>query len=200
MLNIALTGNVAAGKSTVVRWFEEWGATIIDSDSLVAEAQRPGTKTLADLVRRFGASILAPDGTLDRDVLRKMVLDDSIALDSLNAIVHPAVRTRREELIAQARHRGDLIVVNDIPLLFEVMDPATFDLVVLVESPEAARRTRILGRGLTTRETERLMATQMPSDQKRARAHIIIDNGGSLDDLRTAAEEAWRQICLLADA
>ena len=200
MLNVALTGNVASGKSTVVRWFAQWGATIIDSDALVSEAQQPGSQTLSAMVRQFGESILLPDGSLDRDSMRQIVLHDSTAREKLNSIVHPAVRIRRREMVAEALQRGDRILVNDIPLLFEVMNPAVFDLIVLVESPESARRTRILERGLTEDEVERLMATQIPPDTKRARSHIIIDNSGSLEELRDAAAKAWKEICSRAEA
>src|SRR6266853_6357097 len=118
MLNVALTGNIAAGKSTVVDLFRRWGATIIDADVLVREAQAPGGEVLAAIAGRFGADVLASDGTLDRASLRGKVMGDDVALTALNAIVHPAVQQRRLELQSAAAERGDAIVVNDIPLLF----------------------------------------------------------------------------------
>jgi dephospho-CoA kinase len=194
MLNVALTGNAAAGKSTVARWFADWGATIIDSDVLVAEAQQPESETLAAIIIRFGVSIVLPDGTLDRGALREIMLGDSDARAALNAIVHPAVSTRREELVADARRRGDRIVVSDIPLLFEVLDPGDFDLVVLVEAPNSIRHKRLVSRGLSEDEASQLMASQLPSEQKRARSDIIIENRGSLDELKDAARAAWEEI------
>ena len=95
MLNVGLTGNIAAGKSTVVDWFRRWGATIIDADALAKEAQAPGSDVLATIVRRFGTDVLAKDGTLDRAALRGKVMGDDDALSALNAIVHPAVQSRR---------------------------------------------------------------------------------------------------------
>src|SRR5437867_1567043 len=94
VLNVALTGNIAAGKSTVVDLFRRWGATIIDADVLVREAQAPGGEVLAAIAGRFGADVLASDGTLDRAALRGKVMGDQAALDALNQIVHPAVRRR----------------------------------------------------------------------------------------------------------
>src|SRR5574341_225927 len=123
MLNVALTGNIAAGKSTVVELFRRWGATVVDADALAREAQEPGTEVLAQIAQRFGADVLNPDGSLDRAALRGKVMGDDAALGALNAIVHPAVRKRRDELQRQAAARGDLILVNDIPLLFETLDP-----------------------------------------------------------------------------
>src|SRR5712671_4276350 len=164
MLNVALTGNIAAGKSTVVGFFRRWGATIIDADELAREAQAPGTEVLAAIVRRFGRDVLSSDGALDRAALRSKVMGDEDALTALNAIVHPAVQRRREELQQAAAQRGDLLVVNDIPLLFEVLDPAQFDGVILVDAPDALRRTRLRTmRGLSNQEAERMIAAQMPA-------------------------------------
>src|SRR5919109_173326 len=119
MLNVGLTGNIAAGKSSVVGLFRKWGATIIDADALVREAQAPGSTVLAAIAGKFGADVLASDGTLDRAALRGKVMGDDVALNALNAIVHPAVQQRRTDLQRAAEERGDAIVVNDIPLLFE---------------------------------------------------------------------------------
>src|SRR3989442_712214 len=150
MLNVALTGNIAAGKSTVVELLRRWGATIIDADELTGEAQAQGGEVLAAIARRFGSDVLAPDGSLDRAALRSKVMGDQAGLDALNAIVHPAVRRRRDELAREARQRGDVLVVNDIPLLFEVLDPGQFDLVVLVDAAVPLRRTRLRAmRGLS---------------------------------------------------
>src|SRR3989442_10759096 len=107
MLNVGLTGNIASGKSTVVGLFRRWGATIVDADELAREAQAPGTEVLAQIAGRFGADVLRPDGSLDRAALRAKVMGDDAALAALNAIVHPAVRRRRDQLIEEARGRGD---------------------------------------------------------------------------------------------
>lgn len=200
MLNAALTGNVAAGKSTVADWFSQWGATLIDSDMLVREVQRPGSPTLESIVSRFGRGILNSDGSLNRSSLRSRVLSNADELASLNAIVHPAVARLRAAQIDEAHARGDRIVVNDIPLLFEVLDPKEFDAVVLVEAPVSTRKKRLLERGLTEDEARRLIESQSPSQPKRARSRIVISNGGSLSDLEMRATEAWSELCELADS
>ena len=194
MINVALTGNAAAGKSTVARWFVEWGATLIDPDELVRELEQPGSPTLAAIARHFGARVLRPDGALDRAGLRRIVLEDPAQREALNTIVHPAVQARRDQLVREARARGDAVVVNDIPLLFEVLDPGAFDLVVLVDAPEAVRRARLRERGLQTAEIDRLFAAQLPADVKRDRSDIVLDNGGTLDQLKRAAWDAWQTI------
>src|SRR5258708_3193403 len=108
-------------------------------------------------------------------------MGDDAALAGLSAIVHPAVRARRDELQQEARRRGDLIVVNDIPLLFEALDPAQFDVVVLVDAPVAVRRTRLRAlRGLGNDDADRMLAAQMPAERKRERSGYAIANAGEL--------------------
>jgi len=141
VLNVALTGNAAAGKSTVARWFKQWGATLIDADDLVREVERPGSPTLTQIARHFGEPVLLPDGSLDRSRLRRIMLEDPAQREALNAIVHPAVQARRDQLVRAARARGDAIVINDIPLLFEVLDPGAFDLVVIVSGSDLSARS-----------------------------------------------------------
>src|SRR2546429_8601874 len=195
MLNVALTGNIAAGKSTVVDLFRRWGATIIDADELARQAQAPGGAVLAAIAGRFGADVLAPDGSLDRAALRGKVMGDQAALDALNQIVHPAVRRRRDELLREASEDGDLLVVNDIPLLFEALDPAQFDAVVLVDASGALRRTRLRAmRGLSNDEADRMNAAQMPAERKRAKSDFVIENEGSLKQLERKARAAFDEL------
>jgi dephospho-CoA kinase len=195
VLNVALTGNIAAGKSTVVDLFRKWGATVIDADALARDAQAPGSTVLAAIAGRFGADVLAPDGTLDRAALRGKVMGDDAALSALNSIVHPAVQQRRVELQRAALERGDAIVINDIPLLFEVLDPAQFDAVVLVDAPVAVRRTRLRAlRGLSNQEADRMIAAQMSAERKRAQSHYVIDNPGTLAELEKQARLVFAEL------
>src|SRR2546426_2559784 len=195
MLNVALTGNIAAGKSTVVALFQRWGATIIDADALVREAQAPGGDVLAAIAGRFGADVLASDGSLDRAAVRGKVMGDQAALDALNQIVHPAVRRRRDELLREAREGGDVLVVNDIPLLFEALDPTQFDGVVLVDASAALRRTRLRTlRGLSNDEADRMIAAQMPAERKRAKSDFVIENDGSLKQLERRARTTFDEL------
>jgi dephospho-CoA kinase len=195
VLNVALTGNIAAGKSTVVELFRRWGATIIDADELARQAQAPGTDVLTAIAKRFGADVLAADGSLDRAALRAKVMGDDAALADLNAIVHPAVRRLRDQLMREAAERGDAIVVNDIPLLFEALDPSAFDVVVLVDAPVAVRRTRLRTlRGLSNEEADRMIAAQMPAERKRPRSHLVIDNAGTLTRLERAARRVFKAL------
>ena len=195
MLSVAVTGNVASGKSTVVRFFERWGARVTDADAIVRQLQSPGTPVFDAIVARFGAGVVGADGALDRVALRTLVLADPAARRDLNAIVHPAVGARRAELEAEARLQGVSILVHDIPLLFEAADPGRFDLVVLVEAPPALCRDRLIRfRELTPDVADRLMATQLPQETKRARSHFVIVNDGDLVALELRARQVWQGI------
>lgn len=192
MKNVALTGNIASGKSTVARLFAEWGATLIDADEIVRQLQRPGTPSFQALVAEFGPDVVAPDGSLDRSALRQRVFNDPKALARLNAIMHPAVARERERRVEAARATGTAVVISDIPLLFEVMDPAGFDAVVLVDAPVDMRRGRIMkNRQLDRVTADAMIAAQMPAEAKRLRASYIIDNDQDFDALRRRTRTVW---------
>ena len=189
---VALTGNIAAGKSSVVALFRQWGAGIVDADEVVRDLQRPGTEVFKQIVKRFGKAVLTSAGELDRAALRRLILEDTRARSDLNAIVHPAVRAQRDTLVAAARAAGARIIVADIPLLFEAADPAEFDAVVLVDAPEAVRLHRLVTmRGLPLEDAERLIAAQLPSDTKRPRSQFVIDNDGDRAQLERRARDVW---------
>ena len=201
MFIVGLTGNIAAGKSSVAKLFAQWGAVVTDADQIVHDLQQPGTPVFQALVARFGKTIVTGDGTLDRDALRRIVLDDAEARRALNRLVHPAVAAQREALEANARRAGAQVIVHDIPLLFEATDPSTFDLVILVDAPAELRRLRLTrDRGLSEEEADRLMTWQQPSAQKREASDIVIENDGDFGTLQRRTREAWNQILMAASA
>ncbi|HEX3236290.1 MAG TPA: dephospho-CoA kinase [Gemmatimonadales bacterium] len=195
MLNVALTGNIAAGKSTVAELFRSWGAVLIEADRLVRDAQAPGTPVLRLIAARFGADLIGPAGELDRAALRQRVMGDPAARAELERLVHPEVARRRAALLAEARARGARIVVSDIPLLFESLDPAAFDAVVLVDAPEPVRRARLVARrGLSAADADRMLAAQLPSAEKRTRSAYVIDNDADPAALERRAREVWEAL------
>jgi dephospho-CoA kinase len=202
MIRVALTGNIASGKSTVAALFRRWGATVIDADQLVREVQRPGTPALIAIARRFGQQVLLPDGSLDRAALRRAVLADRAARRDLEAIVHPAVQRLREQREAAAAAQGATLVVHDIPLLFEALDPAAFDAVVLVDAPEPVRLARLVAdRGMPEAEARALIEMQMPAAEKKrwrggdpARGPLVIENDGDEAGLEQRTREVWREL------
>lgn len=195
MLNVALTGNIAAGKSSVARLFEHWGAHLVDADRLVREVQQPGTSVFSAIAKRFGPQVVASDGTLNRQVLRRIIFADAAAREALNALVHPAVMARRAEQVEAARAAGAAVVVNDIPLLFEVTDPSIYDAIVLVHAPAPVRRERLMAmRGLSAADADAMIAAQMPSEAKRALSDYVIDNDGDEAALERAARHVWEEL------
>jgi dephospho-CoA kinase len=201
MLLIGLTGNIASGKSTVSREFAERGATVIDADLLARQAVRMGTAAYDEIVRRWGEGVVSPDGVIDRGALRRIVFEDPAQLEELNGFVHPEVVRLRNELLDEARARGDRIVVYDVPLLFERHLVDEFDAIVLVDAPRPTRLERLVrDRGLRETEAMDMIAAQMPAELKRARADFIIDNNASRDALAARVREVWQSIEDLADA
>ena len=200
MMLVALTGNIASGKSTVARMLAARGATLVDADLLAREAVRVGTPAYDAIVDRWGADVLAPDGVLDRAALRARVFADPDELEALNAIVHPEVGRLRDERVAEARARGARVVVCDIPLLFERNLADDFDVVILVDAPRPVRLERLV-RDRNLRETEAMamIAAQMPAELKRARADFVIDNVGTTYELEREVDRVWREVGQLAE-
>jgi dephospho-CoA kinase len=192
---IGLTGNIASGKTAVSEMLAERGATIIDADVLARDAVMKGSPALDQIVARWGKGVLDAQGNLDRAALRHVVFDKQEDLDALNEIVHPEVLKRREEEIDAARARGDKVVVSVIPLLFERHLAGEFDSIVLVDAPRATRLDRIVNdRGIDEAEAMKMIASQMPSDLKRARADYVIENAGSREDLEDEVTRVWEEI------
>lgn len=200
MLLVGLTGNIASGKSTVAQLLSERGATIIDADVLARRAVERGTRAFDAIVKRWGTSVQAADGHLDRAALRRTVFGNPKELEALNDIVHPEVERLRDKRIAEARARGDRIVVCDIPLLFEKKMVGAFDKIVLVDAPRPLRLERLVDdRGLRETEAMDMIAAQMPAELKRARADFVIDNAGTLSDLERKVDDIWASLVAEAE-
>jgi dephospho-CoA kinase len=192
---VALTGTVAAGKSTVGALFREWGATVIDADALVRELQQPGEPVFAQIVATFGRDVLDAHGALDRPAMRRRILDDREAKRQLEAIVHPALETRRRTLVDAARARGESLIVAEVPLLFEAADPAAYAGIIVVDAPVEERRRRLMhDRRYGAHEADQLLAAQLPASEKRARATWIIDNDGDRNALARRARSVWDEL------
>jgi dephospho-CoA kinase len=195
MLVVGLTGNIGSGKSTVARLLEVRGVPVIDADVLARDAVAPGSPALATIIARFGASVRAADGSLDRAALRKIVFANAADRAALDAIAHPVVKARRDALLERQRESGAAVVVCDIPLLFETGIEREFDVIILVDAPRDVRLTRIEhDRALSRDEALAMIDAQLPAEGKRARSSYVIDNDDTLETLRTRVEDAWRAI------
>lgn len=188
MLSVALTGNVASGKSTVAARWAEMGVPVVSADELSRRAVAPGSAGLGEVRAAFGDEVLAEDGTLDRARLRGLVFADDEARERLERILHPIIRELRSAWMEERRRAGDTLVVSEVPLLYETGAEREFDLVVLVDAPPEVRLARMVReRGLAEGEARRIMDAQMDPARKRAAADVVIDNDGSLEALRAAA-------------
>jgi dephospho-CoA kinase len=177
MIRIALTGSIGMGKSTVAKMFEAAGVPVFDADAVVRQLQGPG----GALVRRIGEMFpgCVRSGTLDRDCLAQIVLEDPAKLAALEAIVHPAVREWRQSFVDS--HSKAPALIFEIPLLFETRSEKEFDKVIVVSAPPEVQRERVLERqGMSPDKLESILTRQTPDAEKRRRADFVIDTGGDL--------------------
>ena len=191
-MQIGLTGGIGSGKSTAAGRFAELGALVIDADALAREVVEPGTEGLAAVVAEFGEQVLDGAGRLDRPALARVVFGDEAARGRLNAILHPRIRGRAAELIAAAP--PGTVVVQDVPLLVETGQAGRYDLVVVVEAPEELRMRRLgQDRGMTAEQVRARMASQATDEQRRAVADVVLDNGGTPEELARQVEAFWAE-------
>lgn len=184
MLKVALTGNVASGKSAVAGIWAKTGVPVVRADDLAREVVAPGTEGHRGVTEEFGRAILLEDGMLDRDRLRALVFRDSEARRRLEEILHPLIGARRDAWVRSHEEDGIPLVIAEIPLLFEADLQDAYDLVVLVVAPREERLRRMVSnRGISEEEAHRIMEAQMPSREKMARADFVLENGDSVEDL-----------------
>lgn len=195
MRKIALTGGPGSGKSTVARMFRELGAVVLDADEVAREVVRPGQPAWQELRRVFGPDYFQEDGSLDREKMGRRVFQDPQARQKLNAIIHPHVtRELTRRLTDLARQGVDLVLV-EVPLLFEAGLEKNYDKIIVVDaSPEEqlARLTRRDGRSLG--EAAGILKAQWPLAAKKARAHYVVDNRGSLADTEAQVKKLWHEL------
>ncbi|TMD41882.1 MAG: dephospho-CoA kinase [Chloroflexi bacterium] len=191
---LGLTGGIGSGKSLVASLFARLGAEVVDADQLAREVVEPGQPALAQIVESFGADILLPEGRLDRARLGQLVFADPSARARLNAITHPAILERmRQEIAARAGRDG--LLVLDIPLLYESGRQNLVEKVVVVWVDRATQLERLTGRtGITAQAAQQRIDSQMPLDEKRARADYLIDNRGTTEETERQVRALYRAV------
>lgn len=190
MILLGLTGGIGSGKSTVSSLLSARGAVIIDADAITRELQAPGAPLLAELAARFGDSIIAGDGSLDRAALASVAFSDPEALKALNAIVHPAVAREMDRRLAAERDT-DNVVVLDIPLLAENPRKGLSGVVVVDVPVDVAVGRLVEQRGMSEDDARARIAKQATRDERAKIADRIIDNSGSLADLERQVDDLW---------
>lgn len=195
-LRIGLTGGIASGKSTAAQRFAELGVPVIDADHAARSVVAPGTPGLGQVVARFGRAVLAPNGELDRRLLRDLIFKDAAARADLNAILHPLIRARMQLEVAAAA--GPYVVLA-IPLLIEGgAQREGIDRILLVDVDEAVQIERVTARdGGTAEQARAILASQASRDARRRAADDILHNAGTVMQLRQGVDrlhERYRKL------
>ena len=190
MKRIALTGGIACGKSTLAGYLNELGCEVLDTDAVVHAMEAPGGEAVAPILAAFGAGVQAEDGGIDRKRLGERVFADAAARERLNGILHPRVQATMERWLNEPADRPRVVVV---PLLFEVGWDAGWDAVVCVVCPAEEQLRRLRDRGLTDVEARARIDAQLPIEEKRRRASVVVDNTGDRVALRREALRLMRE-------
>lgn len=192
---IGLTGGIACGKSTVSTELRALGAAIIDADALAHELSQPGQPIFNAYVERFGREIVTAGGTLDRAAIAARVFADPAVRAEVDAIAHPLIRTAAEERLRAARAQNKMAAVLDVPLLFEAGWDTLADEIWVVALPREEQLARLLTRdkNMTEREARARIAAQMPLAEKCARADVVIDNSGTVEEIREYIGKLWKE-------
>jgi dephospho-CoA kinase len=182
-LTVGLTGGIGSGKSAAAEEFRRLGATVVDTDAIAHELTQPGGAAVAHVRALFGDAFVLPGGAMDRKAMRERVFADAAAKQALEALLHPMIRDEAELRIASA---AGPYVVYVVPLLIESGDyRRRVDRVLVVDAPEALQVERVRARsGLGESEVRAIMDHQVPRAARLAAADDVIDNRGTLDELR----------------
>jgi dephospho-CoA kinase len=197
MFLVGLTGGIASGKSTVANMLGKYENEIFDADKIAREVVIPGSQGLQKIVREFGPQVLNKDGTLSRAALATVVFNDPIKRAALEEILHPLIKTRTLEKIAQSNSD---VVVYVVPLLVEAKVDYPFDLVATIEAGTETQTKRLVeNRGMTPEDAAARISAQASEAQRVARADIRIDGSLDMADLEIAVSKLWSQIQILAE-
>jgi dephospho-CoA kinase len=192
---IGLTGGIASGKSTAAAILRRLGAAVVNADELSREVVRPGNQAWQEIVHAFGPSVLLEDQALDRKKLRRMVFDNPEARQRLESIIHPKVRALAEKRIRELEAAGNVIIVYEVPLLFEGQLQLWLRPVILVACDAATQKQRLRERDrLSDEEAQRHLDAQMSLDEKRRLADHVVENNGTLDELEQQIKAVLKKI------
>lgn len=182
---LGLTGSIASGKSSVADCFVDCGAVLVSADLLAREVVNPGSPTLAKLVDVFGADILTPGGSLNREAMAQKVFADPAARRRLESITHPAIAHLAECRLAELKQSRHDLIVYEAPLLFEAGAEGRVDQVLVIVVDPDIQLARLMQRdNLSVLEARRRIASQWPQADKVQKADFVIDNSVPLQQTR----------------
>ncbi|MBX7231180.1 MAG: dephospho-CoA kinase [Bdellovibrionales bacterium] len=197
---IGLTGGLGSGKSTFAHILKEMGFTVISADVMAYKAVEPGTLGLKKIAQEFGPEFLNPKGELLRKKLGQYVFADKEKLKKLESFIHPEIKTLVEKQKQEALARGEKILFYDVPLLFEKHLKSNFDMVIVVNSSQENQIHRTMSRdGLNKTDVLQRMSHQIPLEEKCRAADFVIDNNGSIENLKVQAQKLISQLKKLVD-
>jgi dephospho-CoA kinase len=198
MLTVGLTGGIGSGKSTVAKILAELGAPSFDADKVGHEIYLPGGPAYHDVIAAFGNTIVAADGTIDRKKLGPIVFADPAQLRRLESIVHPRMFERMREMVAEMRAQGVRApIVIEAAILIEARWQPLFDEIWLVVAPRNKVIERVEAeRGLKPEQTEARIKAQLSDDERRKHSSLVIDNSGTIDELRTQVAVLWQELLI----
>ena len=189
-----LTGGVGMGKSTAAAFFSQHGARVVDTDEIARQLVQPGSPALAEIRDRFGETILAPDGSLRRDVLAQIVFASVTARQRLEAVLHPRIREAWLAQVERWRQENCPLAVVVIPLLFETHAESSFDKIICVACSPSAQRERLAARGWSPEQIRQRIAAQLPIEHKLARSHFVIWSEGQPEVHRRQIAQILQQL------
>lgn len=194
MLTIGVTGGIGSGKSAVAAMLAQLGAPILDADKVGHAIYQPGGPAYADVVAAFGEGILAADRTVDRKKLGPLVFGDPAALKRLNSIVHPKMLARMREMVTEMRRNGERRpIVIEAAILIEANWQPLFDEIWLVTAPREQVIIRVeRERAMQREQTEARISAQLSDDERRMHASLVVENNGTLDELRAKIAGLWQ--------
>jgi dephospho-CoA kinase len=192
---VGLTGGIASGKSSVAKILESLGAAIVNADTLSREVVEPGREAWKEIVAAFGAEVLQPDQSLDRQKLRTIIFNNPDARRKLESIIHPRVRALAEQRIRDHTAAGYGVIVYEVPLLFEGDLHEWLRPVILVACDVDTQLQRLQQRdGLDRAQAQKHIDAQMSLAEKRRLADYVIENNSSLDELKRQVESVLEKI------
>ena len=188
---VGLTGGIGSGKSAAAAEFARLGATVVDTDAIAHELTGRNGLAVSQIRKLFGEKAIGPDGAMDRSVMRGLAFSDPAARKGLEAILHPLIREESARRIAAA---VGPYVIHVVPLLIESGDyRGGVDRVLVVDSPEEAQLARVKSRGLNEDEIRKVIGAQAPRRARLEAADDVIDNAGTLDELRKQVGELHKK-------
>ncbi|WP_029520717.1 dephospho-CoA kinase [Persephonella sp. IF05-L8] len=197
MLKVGLTGSIGTGKSTVASIFKELGAYVIDADEVVHKLLK--RKDIKEKIRKEFGDVFTPEGEIDRKKLASIVFNNPEKKKKLEQILHPEVFKEIEKFFKQVEEKDpNAVAIADVPLMIETGSYKNYYPVIVVYAPREVQLERLIKRGMDKEDALRRIKSQMPIEEKVKYADIVIDNTGSLQDLRKKVEEVYEKLKKMA--